>query len=232
MQFLLVSSLVLSFIVPFFFIICKTKCNGPVATMIKSFSSFCFVLLSILLYYHAENTTLFGLIIILGLLFGLFGDVFLDLQNPNIKKDSPFLFGGIASFSLEHILNLSAVSVHLGDGFHIYYLFLSILFGVVFAIAIGYVEKSVLKYDFGKSFPVVLMYSVILAASFAYYLILTIINPAYFILLIAMTLFLISDCVLSVMYFDGKNDNHYLLIVNILTYYFAQILFALFLFFH
>ncbi len=231
MQILLVSSLILAFLSPFFFVFCKIKFDGPIATMAKTFSSFCFILFSLLLYFNEGTTSAFGLFVILGLLFGLFGDIFLDLQDPTKSKDSPFLFGGIAAFSLEHILIITAVTLTLVSEYKPLFLLLSVFFGLIFTFAIAYVEKNVMKFEFGKSFYVVLLYSAVLATTFAYYLTASIFDPKFWIMFIGMTLFMISDCVLSVMYFNGKNQNFYLLLLNIATYYFGQILFALSIFF-
>ncbi|MDR0697098.1 MAG: lysoplasmalogenase [Christensenellaceae bacterium] len=227
------SSLVTALLVAFFLVIRITKkpVYGLVAKILPSLG---FVLMGVLAIVTRSLDLPFGAaFIIMGLVFGLVGDIVLDLKRAHSEFENLYLKTGMISFIVGHFFFLAAF-VLVGIN-HQIDLLLPMLVPVAIALILApitvIVSKKVIKANFGKF--------KILSASYAGLLIyvtistlwLAILDVAFLIPAIGMILFLFSDLVLSQMYFvDGKAENKALVIINHSTYYAAQILLAVSLF--
>lgn len=223
MQFLWICAILF----PIIFMVVKLKTDRPIGTVFKGIASLFFVLPALVQTAGAENVTAFSVLLTIGLFFGLCGDVFLDLQDPNTGKNPQFLYLGISAFACQHLLTVIACTLHPGNTASGWALIISLIVGAGMGLSMGYSEKKMLGFDFKNAFAISTVYASILASAFVYYFILLILNKIFAPFFIAMILFLLSDLVLSVMYYNEKNKNPYLLILNLSTYYAAQIIFAL-----
>ena len=84
--------------------------------------------------------------------------------------------------------------------------------------------------EFGKFKWQSMLYAFVLVFMSAFTIYLACLQIEFIIMAVGITLFLLSDLVLSMQYFGGKTEDKFLTIVNHGLYYAAQILVATFLF--
>ncbi len=92
----------------------KTEYAGKMvkATVFKGLASLTFVSLGIYAYIRVPSR--FGLLIVIGLILGLIGDVLLNLRNVLRGAASRKIFAlGIFSFVCGHFLYIAVVTVHI-----------------------------------------------------------------------------------------------------------------------
>ena len=164
----------------------------------------------------------FTLFIGLGLICGLVGDLFLEVQYFYDKKKESQILYGMISFFMGHVFYIIAISTLIGFNFF------SVLIGLVFTLLIA-VGGQVLKMDFG----------VLRIPSYMYtFIIFTMVGQAFFLgisydfnlfsltLMIGAILFGISDLILAPIYFKNEKRASFA-ILNLSTYYMAQLLIAI-----
>ena len=82
------------------------------AVFLKTFVSVCFIAVAVCGWYASSASyglLSFGIFIVLGLLFGLLGDIWLDLKYVYPAQDDPFTYAGFASFAIGHVLFISGM---------------------------------------------------------------------------------------------------------------------------
>ncbi|MDR0855645.1 MAG: lysoplasmalogenase [Christensenellaceae bacterium] len=229
-----------------FIVIRITK--APIYGLIsKIIASVCFMLIATVgvymavPYYIMEGTEA-ALLIPLGLVFGLIGDIVLDARRAHPDFLRQYTWTGMLSFVCGHVIYVLAVFLiaqNLGnkDGGNftttqwIISTVVSAVVGIIVGVAIVIVSEKTMNAKFGE-FKIIsicygglLIFFTVLTIFFAVY------NPRFIILAVAMVLFLASDAVLSQMYFvEGKGEDKILVAANHGLYYSAQILIACFLF--
>ena len=198
---------------------------------LKAFTSFTFIFLFFYGLYHildASNqvisrSQLIAVIAIgLGLVLGLMGDVFLELQYVYPKGKIRQIKYGMIVFGFGHIFYLLAMDEM--SSFNL----VSLLIGLAM-VGVTYMGARIMRLNFGKlSF-----------ASYAYsFIIFTMVGQSIFqfidlqantysiLFMIGAFLFGLSDLILAPIYF--QKDSHKLLpILNLATYYLGQVLIAL-----
>ena len=184
--------------------------------------------------YHQGVKGAYAVSIIIALIFGFFGDLFLAL-NPFFKnKDSKlltfFVLLGGAFFLLEHVTYIVTFAKELEEE----NAFNAIIFvGVLLAVLIiGIVLTVFLKLKLGKfTFPIII-YALAISSMLAISVCLAINASGNIklqaILISAPILFVVSDSTLVLKIFDKKRfDNMPVRIINLATYFLAQMLFGL-----
>ena len=217
------------------FLLFRTKEGGMLPAALKTVTSLLFVATAI---SGAVNNyivtgiasvpkfTFIGLII-LGLACGMVGDLTLDLkvtyQTTNVRHSDIYTYFGMAAFGIGHILYITAVAIFFGFSAW------TILIAVGATAAIFAVSLFCLKMQFGKFLIPSIVYALLLTLFLACTVaggIITCFSLPILLLIIGAALFLLSDLVLSMIYFDG-NDSRVLIVVNHVLYYAAQFLIAL-----
>lgn len=163
-------------------------------------------------------------LLLLGLVAGLLGDLYLALRPLRSKIQEPsIILGGVVAFSVGHLFYLAAL-LTLGT-----FNFWAIVFSIVISILI-YLSAILMKLDWEKSKIPCMIYS---------FLIFLMIGQAFgnaiqtgfqtmsTIMFVGAVLFGVSDLILSQIYFKGQNDNKGFIIANLSTYYLAQLLLAI-----
>jgi|AGTN01.1.fsa_nt_gi YhhN-like protein. len=177
---------------------------------------------------------IYAALILLGLSFGMVGDIVLDLKRAHSEFENQYLMSGMLAFMSGHGAYLSAfILTALKIGVHdlIFAGIVSGAIGLVAGPAIVIVAIKMMKANFGKFLGISVFYSVLLTFMSAFSIWLAILNPKFLLVAIAMAAFLLSDMVLSTMYFvAGKKEDKLLVVVNHTLYYAAQILLAAWLF--
>ena len=202
------------------------------AALWKSVVSALFVAAAVCAWYTAAaggTLSVLGAFVVPGLVFGLMGDIWLDLKYVYAHDDAPLTYAGFATFGVGHILYqlgmLLQFYVHGKAGYVLIPLGLALVMGVGNA----FLEKP-MKLRYGQMRPVVIAYgfllflSVLLSGSLA--LLHRWQEPALNLLFIGAVLFAASDLVLSGTYFGEGRDRPVDIVMNYLTYYPAQFLIA------
>lgn len=211
------------------FLMLRTQKATATSLTAKTFASLLFVIIGALGLLWNGNSVI-KILIVLGLVCGLIGDILLDNKVMYPQDDSAYLTAGTTVFGIGHVLYFLALLVYAikynltGFGWVVLSAFVFSL--IVSAIIIC--NGRVLKLDFGCHAVQMYFYNTILlfmvlvsiCASFA--------SNLAIILAVGFVLFYASDLVLSQQYFGGKANNKTLTIINHVLYYLAQILIATF----
>jgi len=198
------------------------------ALIYKTIASVAFIVLGFVSYWGSEGVT--SMLILPGLVMGLVGDIYLDMKYVYPESDSLYTFVGFGAFIVGHIFYLVFLLSQygtLGTG-----LIISIIVGILAGFAI-YLTPNLLELDYGKFRVVSSAYAALLVfvtvyAGFVCFIHFT---GARFLFFLGILLFLLSDLILSQIYFgEGKNTPKNS-VLNHSTYYLGQILIAASIFF-
>jgi len=207
------------------FLIIRTTIGGAYAIITKALASFAFIGLGVV-GMATTGMSVFALCVIMGLVCGLIGDILLDNKIIYPEHSNIYLNAGMASFGIGHVfyfIALSSIAISIGKSGII--LLLSLAVSLVATFGIMLLSKP-LKLDFGKFFYQSLAYTLILTFMTTYSITLACYVSNLWVLAIGLTLFFLSDLVLSTQYFGGKQDNKMLIWINHILYYAAQIMIA------
>lgn len=209
------------------FLALRDKNGSPLATVIKTLASLFFIATAIAALIE-NNTVSYdriiipGALIIMGLVLGLVGDITLDLKityQKMIKDSDTYTFAGMVSFGIGHILYIVAISMlYTFSGW-------AILIAAGFIALVFIVSIFLMKMNFGKwlipSISYGFLLSIFMCVAAAACIIEKTVGVDLILFLIGSILFLLSDLILSMTYFDGK-DSKVMIIVNHILYYAAQ----------
>jgi len=195
------------------------------AFIFKAFASMSFVVIGLISLSVTQNFIVFLLVV--GLLFGMVGDLILALRPLRPKEENEsIIIGGIISFSLGHVfylfflLQISTLS------------YLAILFSVGMT-ALVILASYIMKFQMGKtkipSYIYSLLIFLMIGQAIVYYLQYPN-NGGVMMIMIGAFLFGISDLILAPIYYKAMNTK-FMVGSNLITYYAAQILIAYSIFF-
>ena len=202
-------------------------------TIIKACTSLIFVALGIYSFIHAKMPP-FGVFAIIGLVFGLFGDIFLDLKYVSKERSRFYTYAGFVSFGIGHIFYITGMMIYLNQGHEWYSFVIPFALGLVGGLLVILLEKT-LKLQYGEYKFICWLYGTLLFSMTATTGFLAISHrltiPAFNMLFIGGILFAVSDLILSGTYFGEGKERPIDLATNGVTYYAAQFLIAFSLFF-
>lgn len=225
MYFFLVLGIVASIVFVF-----NRKPDVPLhVTAMKGIASVFFVLTGLFaLIENPDCPQYLAVCTVAGAVMGMLGDIALDLKYTYREHSDTHLKLGIAAFMSGHIFYfISVLSVY---GASIKHLLIALAFGVALFLGV-LVSDKVLKLDYGRLKIVTAFYisSIGLTAGLAlsYAIFESTVHSIVF--SVAMGLFLISDALLSGLYFginEKDRKNQVAITLNHVTYYAAQFLIA------
>lgn len=228
-----ISLIVLGAIGLIFYLREKIKNYSLKAVLIKAVISLLFVSVAILSAYF-NGGHLFNAFIIIGLILGLSGDIWLDLKYVYPEDDKAYTYAGFTVFGIGHILFVTGMFIEYFNNIHILYLIIPLVVAVIFGVGNLLLSKP-MKLDFKDLKWVVLIYSILLFSTPLSALSLSIAygwqNTTLLMMFIGGVLFAISDLVLSRTYFGENHEKAIDFLLNYLTYYSAQFVIAFSLFF-
>lgn len=222
---LFICFLIVTAVIALIFTIRRGTKTDPVSLLLKTVSSLLFILFGIFGVFFTQGSYL-ALFIVSGLVCGLIGDVYLDLKFVYPKDEPLHTFTGFGAFMLGHCFY--TLFLFLYYGIKVPHLLISIAAGIVIGIAI-FVTPKLMKLDYGRYRVISSIYAGLLVFVTVYALILEIAaghSTSKLLFLIGIVLFLISDLILSQIYFGENKNTTGNKIMNHFTYYAGQILIA------
>lgn len=208
------------------FLVLRVNRGGISALYAKAVASLCFIATAIAATNENRLFLDFGSWMTFGLVFGLLGDVWLDLKWIYLQDKDSYLYSGFVFFLLGHICFVTAV-FKVGP-----YTLASLIVAFAAALVIAFVAilmEKPLKMYYGKFKWIVFFYSFMLALTMTMAMTLAVItgfDKMWTVMSVGGLLFLLSDLVLSGMYFgEGKNTS-FNIILNHTLYYAAQFIMA------
>lgn len=205
------------------------KCNkkrSVEGVFIKNLTSVFFLLTTLTAAFSNQSFWQYGILVLIGGAFGMLGDIYLDQKWVYPEHDEKYLVAGFVSFAIGHFFYMGAIALQLGLGIKDF-LFIPLIAGIAVAAFTLIMEKPT-KCNYGKFRLIVTLYCVVIGAMAGTTLLGAINTGAsaqYIVLVIAAVLFLLSDIVLSSMYFGTQNTPLFF-VINHTTYYFAQFMIA------
>lgn len=193
--------------------------------VLKSLSSVAYLLTAMVAIMLNPQALNFGVLIFMGGVLGLIGDIVLDLKCIYLKDADKYLYSGFSFFLAGHVLyNIAIVMQNQLKWQHV-------LICIVISIVIGgltVLTSKTMKIDFGKFKLIVLAYSSLLVLTSATSIFSAFLtgDKSMIVLAIGAVLFLLSDLVLSFTYFSKGWDKPVHIFVNHLLYYAAQFMIA------
>ena len=167
--------------------------------------------------------------VVLGLLFGLMGDIWLDLKYVFPEKDEPFTYAGFCVFGVGHILFITGMLLCYCPAGKPMTVIAPILLAAALSVGNALLEKP-MKLHYGKLKPVVIAYGVILFSMVLVSGSLALSRgwqeTPLNLLFAGGVFFAISDLILSGTYFGVGRERPIDLALNYITYYAAQFLIA------
>ncbi len=212
-----------------FYIICKCKKYDLKELFIKIGVSFLFIVVALVATLNSNKFSIINLLIILGLEFGLIGDILLDLKYIDVERTKGYTYAGFIVFGLGHIIYMTALIMNYYIKGGILFIILAITIDLIASILTILLERP-LKLNYGKMKKICFGYALCLFGTFAFSLMLAIQNGFQIVslnmIMIGSILFAISDLVLSGTYFGEGKERPIDFILNYSTYYAAQFIIA------
>ncbi len=207
------------------FLIARDRNGSVKAVLLKIIPSFLFIAVAFVSFIAnpSPGVTAFFMLITMGLICGLIGDIVLDLKILYSESSSLYQHGGMVAFLAGHLFYLAALIMYFGFNW------IPLIFAVVIALAIILISIYILKVDFKEHTIDSYLYSFFLSymmTQACYAAVIQGYAAATLLLAVGSVLFLLSDVVLIGVYYQNKDSSAYIAINHIL-YYAAQYAIAL-----
>lgn len=190
------------------FFVVHYKTNGKYSLLTKTLASFGFVTAGILASISLiDNFTGFSLILI-GLICGMLGDIFLALRNTNSEDNNTYLIVGIGSFALGHGLYIAGITVVACAYVNVIIPLVVALGSTPLLVITSLLVFKKMKVDFGKFQLPVILYTFILVFATAFTIGLGVLYPAIFLFAGGLLSILVSDIILSFVLFKSNNNEN------------------------
>ncbi len=207
------------------FLVARDRNGSVQALLLKTVTSFLFVALAFASFMvnSVSGVTTFFMLIAMGLICGLIGDIVLDLKIMYKESSSLYQHGGMVAFFVGHIFYLAALLIYFG------FSWIALVAALILAIIIVSISKFVLKFEFAEHTIDTYAYSFALSymmTQACYAAITQGYATSTVLLATGAILFLLSDLVLVMTYYDNK-DSRPFIVINHTLYYAAQYAIAL-----
>ena len=202
-------------------------------TTLKAFTSVMFIVLAVYCTYRSGHHIL-SLFVIIAQVFGLTGDVWLELKYVFKEHDKVFTYAGFVSFLIGHICFMLGFYLEFFSDRSPFYIIIPLIVGALMGGVVLLMEKP-LKLNYGDMKVIVGLYGSVLFMMAFSAVSLTVMtkfqNTTLVLLMVGGILFAISDLILSGTYFGEGKERPIDLVGNVMTYYMAQYMIAFSLFF-
>lgn len=208
------------------FLVLCVKRGGIAALYAKAVASLCFIATAVAATNENRSFLGFGSFMTIGLVCGLLGDVWLDLKWIYLQDKDSYLYSGFIFFLLGHICFITAVFNASP------YTPLSAVIAAAAALVIAVIAillEKPLKMRYGKFKWIVFLYSLTLSMTMTMAMVTAVIThfqTMWVVMSVGGLLFLLSDLVLSGMYFGEGKNTKFNVVLNHSLYYAAQFIMA------
>ena len=207
----------------------KCKAYSIKAVIIKSICSLLFIALAAYCFsqsgYHR-----FSVSAIIALVFGMIGDIALELKCVYKGNDRKYTYVGFIAFALGHVAYITGMFMELYNDQVVLYFLLPVVFAILMACITILIEKP-LKLKYGEYRLIVFLYALVLffdlGISFSFTIMTGFKYLPLILIFVGMSLFALSDLVLNTTYFGEGHEKPIDLVSNTFMYYIAQNLIAL-----
>ncbi len=213
-----------------FMVMCNKK-RSVLGVYIKNLTSICFILTAVTgAFNNTDNPDVwkYALPIVVGQVFGLMGDIYLDQKWLYPQHNDQYLNMGFISFGIGHFFYMGAMYVH--AKFEFKDMIVPFIIGII-VTAVNLALEKPTKQKYGKFYAIVTVYCLVLGTMFgtAFWGFIKTQQISYLVYTIGAALFLLSDVILSPMYFAIKQDKNTPVnfVLNHATYYIGQFMIAL-----
>lgn len=205
------------------FLVLRVKKGGIAALYAKAIASCCFIATALAAMNRNRVFLEFGTLILAGLILGMLGDIWLDLKWIYLQDKDSYLYAGFISFLLGHVCFITAI--FRSAPWNSFSIIMSIVLALVIGLIAILMEKP-LKMKYGSFKLIVFLYSCTLALTMTSSMMTAYITKfklsAWIVMSVGALLFLLSDLVLSGMYFGENKNTKGNIILNHTLYYAAQ----------
>ena len=214
-----------------FLITCNKK-RSVTGVFNKATVSVFFIITAVIGLFNVINSSIvqYGLFTICGLVFGLLGDIFLDQKWVYPDDNAKYLNCGFIVFGIGHIIYTFSM-------FRFYSLGIKdVIFPAAFMVVVWVASTIIgkLQHQVYGEFKLILnIYTVVIAfmVGTSIWLAITQFSVATLVYAIGAVFFLLSDLILSPMYFKEGSNTPINMVLNHITYYIGQYMIALSIFF-
>lgn len=218
-------TLVFGFAATLLFLVVRVRKAGIPGLIAKSIASFFFLATACAALAANVQQHFFGILIILGLLCGLLGDLWLDLKWIYPADNDTYLYAGFYSFLVGHLFYVTAIFLH----YEWSPVTLALSVGLALAgAALSIALEKVMGLDYGKCRLTCLVYGFMLMLTTSSSIIAASATgeTVWMVMSAGSVLFLASDLVLSGTYFGTGKNTPALVVLNHALYYSAQYVIA------
>ncbi len=222
------------------FLVVRVKQTGVKAVLLKTISSLIFTIIACVAIAIKPENLNYGIFFLIGMVFCVVGDIWLDLKYVHKDYDEPYTFTGIASFMISHIFYVIGILLAYPE-----YIPWQIALAIFSALSVSIIERLISKktgFDYGKLKGLTFVYSVVIMLTVTFAL--NAVNafgwlpvlagaemppvmPKFLAMNMGTVIFALSDLALSIAFLKkGGNTKINVVIIHI-TYYVAQYLLAL-----
>ena len=209
------------------FLVFRVIQRRVIAVIFKGLVSLMFILTAFTAFLVSKSPNmLFATLILLGLFFGLLGDIFLDLKFIILSREMMYTILGFIAFGIGHIFFLTGLFVNFYDyASSVWYILVPVIITLVLVVVTLLMEKfSKIRYQ--KMKPFVIIYGFILFLTVTMYMSVAIQSrwqvTTVWVMAISLILFALSDLILNNTYFAPGFNTPVFIISNHVFYYLAQ----------
>lgn len=214
---------IMALIITVLFIYQRGRKTNYSTLILKSLSSVGFLLVSCCGIWYSMNFT--ALLILAGQIFGLLGDVFLDLKYTYPQDSHPYTIWGFLTFLTGHLFFIAFLIIQ--HSAYLLFMIFSLAIGIIVAIILYFGAEKIAKLILGQYRLISAFYIGVLCTVTVLSLLVSISGglSEQWILTAGLLFFLASDAVLSQIYFTPNNANNTPVFVrtNLILYYAAQL---------